>query len=499
MGRAYYDESFFLPRRSRDSAPASRDSAREIAAHVDEPRPRDATLCHFDEQGDLVYGREIRLFESIEPCFFPGPSGQPRLHQALVVKTRDSQLAGHTVLVTGYPYSTNTRCRARLWSGSKDRKRYQPARIALSQKLADGLSLDAILSDFDFDPFRTDDDGCLRAYFFDLSSQGIKYFSNRRASKKDIDKAKTVVRQGNKSGIAGRLKGQGNVAGLENGMGQVDANWQENGNWQENINWQENDEEFGRLLLHDCLIRCWGICQSYEDARRWLMNHDEITRLLEMAMDGKLFKAIPNRHARGGEPPMVDPAAQDAAQEVLQACIDNVLCGTLGPDEYRGFYQGKTRSANQPDRPHREPKKQTVATHLWHTFYDSMLALHKRLSKKQGGKMVQYDTSQAVTQTQAAVPLPEPNVIEDFHDRVQQYREQFRGQPSRRNVHGHLRHALKNEEALVETMALTVAYWEELGERDPQVIQSMKRLTQHANPEIQQVASVALKKLQAEG
>ena len=454
MGRACYDEAFFLPPAPTDPCDASIDNAREIGTHIDEPRPRDATLCYFDDQQDLVYGREIRLYESVEECFFRTWDGKLTVHRAIVAKTRDQQLRGCTILTTGYPYSTNTRDRARLWPGSKDPARYQPARTKIGEQLSNGESLDGILQKFDFDPCRTDDDGILRAYFFGPVKEGLDYFSNRRASKQDLKKAERYT---------------------QSQFHYPDASIH---------------EQDSRAASDDRLIRCWGICESYEAASRWLYQHDEIQKLLGMASDGVLFKCIPNRFVKDGEPPMLHQVARDAAEEVLQACIHNALCGTFSPEEYRGVVTSRrTRGLS---------RKQTVASHLWHLFYDAMLNLHRRSSGKGAEVSGRVDSSQQADRAARGGESTSMTSVTEFREQVADYQERFAEQPISQNVSELLRQALRRKEDFLTAMALAVAYGREMGVRDEHALAIIREQTNEEDGEIQQVAREALRLLESD-
>jgi hypothetical protein len=56
MGRAEYDEAFFLPPAPPDPFDASVDNAKEIGVGLEEKKHETATTCLFDDEGDLVYG-----------------------------------------------------------------------------------------------------------------------------------------------------------------------------------------------------------------------------------------------------------------------------------------------------------------------------------------------------------------------------------------------------------------------------------------------------------
>jgi hypothetical protein len=356
MAREIYDGDWMRQQQMR-SLPTRRsdhlsDLAGPIAAGTRRPIYRYATRCVRDKDGDLVYGDEVRVIESEESLTLPLPHLGPMTVRAKIFETSDKALLGHSIAYTGYPYSRNDRGRASfkrpshhakddLWLNIEDQVR--------EKKMPSTRIIDQLPND----PFRTDGD-TLRCYILEPEQDQADLFSNRRASKSELQKALRWIRE------------------------------------------DDDPDRDPNELVPDSIteIILFGIVDDYDDAFSSLITHETSQRLVNMAEEGTLFEPIVKYRKKW----MTDEA-KNAAQSFLDLAAHNVLCGTYDPEAYRGYYELDPRAKGRSDaalsiapganrgRPEQGDDqvrryKQTLAVHLEHRFLGLMYNYNRAILKR---------------------------------------------------------------------------------------------------------------------
>ncbi len=387
MAREIYDGDWMrqqpsrpLPTRGSDHLS---DLAGPIAAGTRRPIYRYATRCEMDKDKDLVYGEEVRVIESEETLPLPLPHLGTMTVRAKIFETSNKALLGHSIAYTAYPYSRNDRGRAsfkrpshhakdNLWLNIEDQVREKK------------MPLTRIIDQLQNDPFRTDGD-TLRCYILEPEQDQDDLFSNRRASKSDLQKALRWIRE------------------------------------------DDDPDRDPNELVPDSItdIILFGIVDDYDDAFSSLITHETSQRLVNMAEEGTLFEPIVNYRIKS----MTDEA-KNAAQSFLELAAHNVLCGTYYPEAYRGYYEPGPRAKGRSDAaPSIVPDanrgrseqgddqvrryKQTLAVHLEHRFLDLMYNYNRAIRKRKDFRPVV--TSSELSHHAGKVQAEGMNLEEGIH------------------------------------------------------------------------------------
>jgi hypothetical protein len=369
MAREIYDGDWMRQQLTNPltirSADQSSDLAGPIKAEIRRPSSRYATRCEWDEEGDLVYGEDVRVIESEEPQKLELPYLGPMIVRAKIFETSDKALLGHSIAYTAYPYSRNDRGRAsfKLPSHHAGNNRWEKIEDQIREKT---LPLTRIIDGLHNDPFRTYGD-TLRCYILEPEQDQADLFSNRRASKSELQKALRWIR--------------------------------------EDVDPDRDPNELLPDSITDIIL--FGIVEDYDQAFSWLIGHETSQRLVNMAEEGTLFEPIVNYRTKS-----MTNEAKNAAQAFLELAAHNVLCGTYDPEAYRGYYEPGPRAKGRSDaalsiatdanrgRPERggdqvRRYKQTLAVHLEHRFLDLMYNYNRAIRNKEGFRPVVTSSQQS--------------------------------------------------------------------------------------------------------
>ncbi|TVQ04195.1 MAG: hypothetical protein EA381_00560, partial [Planctomycetaceae bacterium] len=412
MGRAEYyeypfDQPAFSPPPVEDYR-SSVDDAGPIGAGIRLSVVRQATRCYFDDEGDLVYGDEVPVFE-LPRAAFPWhlPQAGTLTKPALVFETNDPSLKGHTITFTEFPYSRIDRGFARLKGVNKRAKNDQIWQDIEDALLKKEKPIDRIFDAAKHDLWRSYGES-LRAHIFEPLQEAADTFTNQQASESQFAQAKTFEANGN-------------------------AGWQ----------LPEDLPPGLAAILEPRAILLFGIVEDYDAAMTWLLGHESIRRLYDLAESGELF-LNESQYQREHLP----QAAREKALPILEASAHNVLCGTFDPTDYRDSVDSK-RSQGMSH-------KQTLATHLKYLFLNTMDNFRRRKAVEGGPQQFVFDDH---SNHEAKPDSLEP---EEFSDRVESLKSRLSDDPPNRKALGLLTAALRSgdEVELFTALALTVALHE---------------------------------------
>jgi hypothetical protein len=387
MAREIYDGDWMRQQPSRPLPTQSSDHlsglAGPIAAGTRRPIYRYATRCVRDNDGDLVYGDDVRVIESEKTLTLPLPHLGTMTVRAKIFETSDKALLGHSIAYTAYPYSRNDRGRASFKRPSHHAK--DNLWLNIEDQVREKMPLTRIIDQLPNDPFRTDGD-TLRCYVLEPEQDQADLFSNRRASKSELQKA---------------------------------------------LRWIQEDDDPDRdpnELVPDSIddIILFGIVDDYDKAFSSLITHKTSQLLLNMADEGTLFEPFVEYRIKS----MTDEA-KNAAQSFLDLAAHNVLCGTYDPEAYRGYYELDLRAKGRSDaapsiapdanRGRSEERggdqvrryKQTLAVHLEHRFLDLMYNYNRAILKRRDFRPV--DTSSELSHHADKAQAEGMNLEEGIH------------------------------------------------------------------------------------
>lgn len=334
MGRKFYHRPWMVPshydKPPRTDPWATEDDAGPISAKLTKPESIAATRCEFDSDGDLVYGEDVTLYELTKALTLQLVHSGQRIVQAKIFESRDKSLKGHTLAYTAYPYSRNDRGRASFKKASHhaDPDRWQ----SIDQKLLEGtIPLTRIVDEAPYDLWRTSGD-TVRCYILEPEQGDIELFSNHGMKASERREAIRKLHTTDDQGMT-----------------------------------PDQAANFWADILDGGQIHLYGIVDDYEAKLNWLLTQPSSFRLMELTDNNRLFDKMTDNRS-GME---MTPEAKNAAQSFLELSAHNVLCGTYGPEDYRGVYVSKRNRGTK--------RKQTLLTHLEHRFVQLMENFNKRV------------------------------------------------------------------------------------------------------------------------